>query len=194
MSDQDLKQRLAAWADELHATGGVGTFIATEVRQRFLEPRTACEPTAIDLIRAERHRQIAKGYDAAHDDGHSDGQIAKAAASFTCAAGRRAQPLPWSAQDAVDHLQRQASALWPFADGGPDAADDQLDLLAKAGACIIAEMERVTRSSYVCVGCRRRVPNDFGAADNMPDHCDDCWYKAHQKPGKSVDETEGAPR
>lgn len=33
--------------------------------------------------------------------------------------------------------------------------------------------------SYVCAGCKRRVPNDFGAADDMPDHCDDCWAAAH---------------
>lgn len=33
--------------------------------------------------------------------------------------------------------------------------------------------------SYVCAGCSRRVPNEFGADDDMPDHCDDCWLEAH---------------
>ena len=28
---------------------------------------------------------------------------------------------------------------------------------------------------YKCRGCRRWVPWCFGAADNLPHHCDDCW-------------------
>lgn len=33
--------------------------------------------------------------------------------------------------------------------------------------------------TYVCEVCRREVPWCFGAADDMPDACDDCWYAAH---------------
>lgn len=32
---------------------------------------------------------------------------------------------------------------------------------------------------YRCPGCWRIRPWCFGAADDMPDHCDDCWAKAH---------------
>lgn len=35
--------------------------------------------------------------------------------------------------------------------------------------------ERDKRFNYTCRGCKRRVPWCFGAADNMPNHCDDCW-------------------
>lgn len=28
---------------------------------------------------------------------------------------------------------------------------------------------------YTCEGCDRSVPWCFGASDNMPMHCDDCW-------------------
>lgn len=35
---------------------------------------------------------------------------------------------------------------------------------------------------YQCAGCRRWVGWCFGAADDMPDHCDDCWSKAHPAP------------
>lgn len=32
---------------------------------------------------------------------------------------------------------------------------------------------------YRCEGCDRLVPWSNGAADDMPDHCDDCWAQAH---------------
>lgn len=32
---------------------------------------------------------------------------------------------------------------------------------------------------YKCPGCKRRVPWCFGAADDLPELCDDCWRKAH---------------
>jgi len=41
--------------------------------------------------------------------------------------------------------------------------------------------ECVKCATYVCRGCKRRVPWCFGAADDMPDHCDDCWAKAHRR-------------
>jgi hypothetical protein len=33
----------------------------------------------------------------------------------------------------------------------------------------------VRKRTYVCKGCKRRVPWCFGAADHLPYHCDDCW-------------------
>jgi len=37
---------------------------------------------------------------------------------------------------------------------------------------------------YTCRGCDRSVPWCFGASDNMPFHCDDCWAldDAHPMP------------
>ena len=120
---------------------------------------------SIDLIVAERQRQIAKGYDANHDDEHRDGEIAMAAASYAATTSTNSNVY--------------GDLLWPFSGGAPDASGDPLTLLAKAGALIVAEMERLQRASFVCAGCKRRVPNEFGAADDMPDHCDDCWEAAH---------------
>jgi len=34
---------------------------------------------------------------------------------------------------------------------------------------------------YRCATCRRLVPWCFGAADDRPDECDDCWAAAHQE-------------
>lgn len=34
---------------------------------------------------------------------------------------------------------------------------------------------------YLCPGCTRLVPWCFGAADDRPELCDDCWCEAHSK-------------
>ncbi len=34
---------------------------------------------------------------------------------------------------------------------------------------------------YVCAGCARRVCWCNGASDDMPEHCDFCWGRAHAK-------------
>jgi len=31
--------------------------------------------------------------------------------------------------------------------------------------------------TYKCKGCKRQVPWCFGADDDLPHHCDDCWNK-----------------
>lgn len=36
------------------------------------------------------------------------------------------------------------------------------------------------KSVYRCAGCGLVVCPADGAADDMPDHCDSCWVKAHQ--------------
>jgi hypothetical protein len=33
---------------------------------------------------------------------------------------------------------------------------------------------------YLCPGCKMWRPWCFGAGDDMPDHCDNCWAKAHK--------------
>lgn len=34
---------------------------------------------------------------------------------------------------------------------------------------------------FRCATCRRDVPACNGAADDMPNDCDDCWNNAHSK-------------
>ena len=34
---------------------------------------------------------------------------------------------------------------------------------------------RLKGRTYECKDCKRRVPWCYGAADNMPNVCDDCW-------------------
>ena len=78
---------------------------------------------AIDAISAERHRQIAKGYDAAHDDGHKCGQIVMA---------------EWGA------LARVEAAIQAGRGGDVPVYKE---LLTQAAALCAAEIERVDRAS-----------------------------------------------
>lgn len=85
---------------------------------------------ALEDINRERERQIAKGYDARHDDEHSDGSIARAAASYAlvaCPLKTNTPIWPWSYDSYIPGLPR--------------------DALVKAGALIVAEIERLDRLS-----------------------------------------------
>ena len=110
--------------------------------------------SAIDDIAAERKRQIAvEGYDADHDDEHDAGEIAMAAACYAAPAliftkDERAtatiygDPWPWD----------QAYDKRPFVGNmlrDPAKTSDKVrrDLLVKAGALIVAEIDRLDRQS-----------------------------------------------
>lgn len=95
-------------------------------------------PSALDLIAAERKRQISKGYDAAHEDG----ALAAAAASFAAVEGKR--------------TVRFALDLWPFS-GGYDTERTGLENLVCAGALIVAEIERLQRRAAAAL---RRAAED----------------------------------
>jgi len=40
-------------------------------------------------------------------------------------------------------------------------------------------MTEPDKNHFRCFYCRRIVPNEFGAADDMPEACDDCWCAKH---------------
>jgi hypothetical protein len=85
--------------------------------------------TGIELIAEERARQVAKeGYDAAHDDEHTDHSIARAAAAYALE----------SAQD------RAGRDVWPWEPQGFKPRDP-LDDLVRAGALVAAEIDRLQR-------------------------------------------------
>jgi len=41
--------------------------------------------------------------------------------------------------------------------------------------------DKVLIRRYKCSGCKRKVPWCFGAADDAPNLCDDCWGELHRK-------------
>ncbi len=87
-------------------------------------------PVIRDVL-AERAKQVAKGYDAAHDDGHTDGEIANAAA--------------WMAVDFECRELRDNVPNWVvnLCDKTPTRRED----LVIAAALLIAEIERLDRAA-----------------------------------------------
>lgn len=101
------------------------------------EPAHVLQKDGIDLIAAERRRQISvEGWTPEHDDRHYTGELANAAACY--AMTRR-------------HLM-EIVCMWPFeASHWKPAthADDRIRDLEKAGALIAAEIDRLLRKSNV---------------------------------------------
>lgn len=82
---------------------------------------------AIELVAAERRRQVeAEGYSTEHDDEHATGELASAAACY--ALGFDAEFWPWEA------------------DAWKPSPDNRVRELVKAGALIVAEIERLQRA------------------------------------------------
>lgn len=90
---------------------------------------------AIALIEAERERQINKeGWTPEHDNLHAEGELAVAAACYA---------LPF-----VTRLNEMIiiAKLWPFAWGWwKPTPENRIKELTKAGALIVAELERFLR-------------------------------------------------
>lgn len=92
---------------------------------------------AIELIADERARQVVKeGYTFQHDDEHGAGELAMAAmcyAMLPCWRPAEMAPMgwPWSNIDPMD--------------GFKPTPDDRIRELVKAGALIVAEIERLQR-------------------------------------------------
>lgn len=100
-------------------------------------------PSALSLIQQERDRQIQKeGYDSKHDDAYISGALAMAAACYATPEHRR-QPKNRRGQD---HITRKTPVGWPWADGYfRPTPKDRIRELVKAGALIVAEIERLQR-------------------------------------------------
>lgn len=80
-------------------------------------------------IAHERERQVsAEGYSPEHDDAHDHCELARAAANYACR---------------TDALMLNGTRVWP--DGWECRPADYRRLLVKAGALILAEIERIDR-------------------------------------------------
>ncbi len=94
--------------------------------------------TGIELIAKERQRQIEnEGWTISHDDTHTDEQIAYAAACYaTPPEGRKT----WISGKLL-------SPWWPWSDlYWKPTPDNRIRELVKAGALIVAEIERLQRA------------------------------------------------
>jgi hypothetical protein len=99
------------------------------------------------LIAAERYRQVSEeGYAHSHDDKHKDGALTEAAQCYACVAiaeirGSSAKEWPVEMFDGFNDSLLE----WPLDDQYWKPSDDPLRNLAKAGALIAAEMDRIIR-------------------------------------------------
>lgn len=95
---------------------------------------------AVEEIYKERRRQVdCEGWTLEHDDGHSQGELALAAATYAAMSGLL--------HASTQYLHACASALWPFNGLPKHENGNKRRLLIKAGALIIAEIERLDRQS-----------------------------------------------
>jgi hypothetical protein len=100
--------------------------------------------TGIEIIAAERKRQVeVKGYTSEHDDEHDMGELALAAALYALPYDAKVGGEPFLTQDDFIGLH---IALETGCDFFVDPEPDKLKRLAKAGALIAAEIDRVTRA------------------------------------------------
>tara|TARA_R110002074_G_scaffold253081_4_gene425106 strand:+ start:9229 stop:9663 length:435 start_codon:yes stop_codon:yes gene_type:complete len=86
-----------------------------------------------DIIGERIIQQKMKGFDAVHDDEHADGELARAAAAYAFSGAK--MPL------------FQAMALWPHAWVEWWNPKSPREDLVRAGALIVAEIERLDRAA-----------------------------------------------
>lgn len=98
--------------------------------------------TGIDLITEERKRHPEIGYNAEHDDTHINGEIADGAALYAMS------------QDSIDYINQEWGNdrhlhFWPFDLKSLKPlefeGEGRIKQLAKAGAMIAAEIDRLKR-------------------------------------------------
>jgi hypothetical protein len=119
--------------------------------------------TGAELIAQERRRQVfRKRYDAGHDDAHGDGSLLHAGILLACEvaglelAGADPPSLdgPWP-----DWLLLHAREKY---------GDDEVRLLAIAGAMIAAEIDRLTRAKERNAPALRAIAEGPGLAPDSP--------------------------
>lgn len=106
-----------------------------ETRRGQAERGEPGDAGVLGLIASERARQTSReGYTLAHDDEHDEGELACAAACYA---------IPDCGEDRAHALD----ALWPWDDGDfKPTPNDRIRELVKAGALIVAEIERLQRA------------------------------------------------
>ena len=115
---------------------------ALAARPAAPEAQGAWRSRAADDVLAERHRQVeVEGWTPKHDDTHSRGEMACAAACYATGSDL------WTGHEQTDRKGRPtligAARVWPWSGWWKPA--DRRHNLVKAGALILAEIERLDR-------------------------------------------------
>jgi hypothetical protein len=100
--------------------------------------------TGIDIIKEERERQInVEGWSSEHDDKYLSDELSRAAATYA---------IPSNAQYIFDGSFgiNYRGTLWPFNESWyKPTPNDRIKELAKAGALIAAEIDRLNRLTLI---------------------------------------------
>ncbi len=105
----------------------------------------------IEMITAERQAQLAKGYNAAHDDQHSAGELAAAAACFALGSTQV------SSAEATGEVRNLWPDEWPT---GILGTNTRMRQLVVAGALIAAEIERLQRAHFAAIDAAQQSTLD----------------------------------
>jgi len=111
----------------------------------------------VALIAAERRRQVeAEGWTAKHDDEHTGGEIAKAAACYALPKKRTMRRVHYQPPRDPAYSVRVPVA-WPWdAEWWKPTPEDRARELVKAGALIAAEIDRLQRATLLAAEARGR--------------------------------------
>jgi hypothetical protein len=98
---------------------------------------------ALELIKAERERQVSvHGWTEEHDNEHTDGELAAAAGSYAAFATY----LEFSTRyTPTQPIEKSPPNFWPWTSECWSPSEDTVRNLVKAGALIVAEIERLQR-------------------------------------------------
>lgn len=113
--------------------------------KKQIDPHAPALKTGIEIIAAERERQItAEGCSAAHDAAHIGGEMADAAACYAHVAAIEARgPLTKDHMEII--MDGFGEPTWPWEPEWFKPQGGRLRNLAKAGALIAAEIDRIQR-------------------------------------------------
>lgn len=101
---------------------------------------------AVDVL-SERQRQVkVEGFTAAHDDLHTHGELARAAAAYAIAADTAIYEMDRSRPSWNESYIANVSRVWPWRWTLWKPANKRRDLV-KAAALLLAEIERVDRAA-----------------------------------------------
>lgn len=100
----------------------------------------------IEEIAAERKRQIeAEGWSVEHDDEHANGEIAEAAACYALGTALDQAERATMEEFGPPATPHRLMTLWPWSAKWWKPTNRRRDLI-KAGALIVAEIERLDRA------------------------------------------------
>lgn len=140
--EKELRRSLA----EAQATISERNAEIVELQKRIhRSPQAVPMTDAARDVLAERQRQIStEGWTPEHDDEHSRGEMARAAASYALDAASQMSEHPGVSRS----LASSAIGVWPWSLEWHKPTNERRDLI-KAGALILAEIERLDRASGI---------------------------------------------